>query len=127
MEFSESVLRVHPAIGIARVGNSEEYCISPESLAGLEGAGLEGAGLGGGGGEAGEATVGGLPIRPGTEAETITSGELRDRDGALKRQAARFRIYRYPKGARRNKSSRMVVTVPQRWDAMDGYPSRIGP
>jgi hypothetical protein len=31
------------------------------------------------------------------------------------------------KGARRNKSSRMVVTVPQRWDAMDGYPSRIGP
>jgi hypothetical protein len=36
-------------------------------------------------------------------------------------------IERIRKGARRNKSSRMVVTVPQRWDAMDGYPSRIGP
>lgn len=86
MNDSQSILRIHPAIGIARVGNSEDYCISPESLAGLEG-------------EAGTATVGGLPIRPGTESETITSGELRDRDGALKRQAARFRIYRYPKEA----------------------------
>ena len=43
--------RVHPAIGIARVGNSEEYYIGPETEAGL--------------------TVdGGLPIKPGTESET---------------------------------------------------------
>jgi len=85
MSDSEHVFRVHPAIGIARVGNSEEYCVSPETLAGLGGAG--------------EGPVGGLPIRAGTESETITSSELRDRDGALKRQAARFKIYRYPKEA----------------------------
>ena len=27
--------RIHPAIGIARVGNSEEYVIGPETLAGM--------------------------------------------------------------------------------------------
>lgn len=83
---SESVFRIHPAIGIARVGNSEDYCISPETLAGMP--------------VDGEApTIGGLPIRPGTESETITSRELRDREGALKRQAARFKIYQYPQEA----------------------------
>ena len=80
---SESVFRIHPAIGIARVGNSEDYVISPETLAGMP---VEGQGP----------TTGGLPIRPGTEAEMVTSRELRDREGALKRQAARFRIYQYP-------------------------------
>ncbi|MDN2674253.1 LodA/GoxA family CTQ-dependent oxidase [Janthinobacterium sp. SUN026] len=74
-------LRIHPAIGIARVGNSEEYYLGPESLAGMPLDGQDG--------------TGGLPIRPGTEDTTIASTELRDAGGKLKRQAARFRIYQY--------------------------------
>ncbi|MDN2715009.1 LodA/GoxA family CTQ-dependent oxidase [Janthinobacterium sp. SUN120] len=74
-------LRIHPAIGIARVGNSEEYYLGPESLAGMPLDGQDG--------------TGGLPIRPGTEDTTIASTELRDASGKLKRQAARFRIYQY--------------------------------
>lgn len=86
--MTELVFRVHPAIGIARVGNSNEYYLGPETMAGLPT------------GEPGP-TLGGLPIRPGTESETIKSSELRDRFGALKRQAARFRIYAYSKSAAR--------------------------
>jgi hypothetical protein len=83
MSKPEPVFRIHPAIGIARVGNSEEYYIGPETMAGMP--------------VAGDPTVaGGLPIRPGTEAEMITSRELRDGEGALKRQAARFKIFQYP-------------------------------
>lgn len=88
MMKTESVLRIHPAIGIARVGNSPQYYLGPETMAGLP--------LTDGG-----AAVGGLPIRPGTESETITSSELRDRYGALKRQGARFRIYAYSEEAAR--------------------------
>ena len=83
MPDSNYVFRVHPAIGMARVGNSEEYYLGPETMAGLP---VEGNGR----------TTGGLPIKPGTESETITSGDLRDRNGAFKRQAARFKIYQYP-------------------------------
>lgn len=78
------VFRIHPAIGIARVGNSEEHYLGPETMAGL-------------GPRSG--IVGGLPIRPGTESATIDSSELRDRSGAMKRQAARFEIYRYSAAA----------------------------
>lgn len=39
--------------------------------------------------------TGGLPIKPDTESETITSSDLRDEYGAFKRQAARFKIYQY--------------------------------
>lgn len=74
-------LRIHPAIGIARVGNSEEYYLGPESPAGMPLDGQDG--------------TGGLPIRPGTEDTAIASTELRDASGKLKRQAARFRIYQY--------------------------------
>lgn len=77
-----SSLRIHPAIGVARVGNSEAYYLGPESMAGMP---IQGQQL-----------TGGLPIKPGTESTTITSGDLRDADGKLKRQAARFRIYQYP-------------------------------
>lgn len=75
-------LRIHPAIGIARVGNSEEYYLGPESMAGMQVS-------------ATEKTTGGLPIKPGTERTTILSTDLRDGGGKLKRQAARFRIYQY--------------------------------
>jgi hypothetical protein len=82
MAASDHVFRVHPAIGFARVGNSEEHYLAPETMAGLAAPGSS-------------TTIGGLPIRPGTDSETIDSSELRDRNGALKRQAARFKIFRY--------------------------------
>ncbi|MEK6258945.1 MAG: LodA/GoxA family CTQ-dependent oxidase [Planctomycetota bacterium] len=69
--------RIHPAIGIARVGNSNDFYLGPETMAGT-------------------GRTGGLPIRPGTEETTITSSDVRDSAGAFKRQAARFKIYQYP-------------------------------
>jgi hypothetical protein len=78
--------RIHPAIGIARVGNSEEYVIAPETMAGAPTLDSPDA-------------KGGLPIRVDDEAEsteTIRSSDLRDEHGARKRQAARFRIFAYP-------------------------------
>ncbi|CAA0096805.1 L-lysine 6-oxidase [BD1-7 clade bacterium] len=76
-----TLFRIHPAIGIARVGNSEEYYLGPESMAGSERDGL----------------AGGLPLSVSDTdgTTTIKSSELRDADHALKRQAARFRIYAY--------------------------------
>jgi len=75
--------RIHPAIGFARVGNSEDYVISPETMAGSPVA-------------PGSALTGGLPIRAGTESDPVRSSDLRDANGALKRHAARFRIFAYP-------------------------------
>ena len=34
-ELTDHVFRIHPAIGIARVGNSEEYYLGPETMAGI--------------------------------------------------------------------------------------------
>ena len=81
MTASDHVFRIHPAIGFARVGNSEAYYLAPETIAGLN--------------VSATTTTGGLPIRPGTESDTIDSNDLRDNKGALKRQAARFRIFQY--------------------------------
>ncbi len=75
------VFRVHPTINFARFGTSEEFVLSPETSAGLPQEGTD--------------VTGGLPIRPGTENEPVRSSELRDDDGNLKKQAARFRIYAY--------------------------------
>lgn len=74
--------RIHPAIGIARVGNSDEYYLGPETVAGLKE-------------DAKSTKTGGLPIKPGTESDTITSSDIRDGHGAFKKQAARFKIYQY--------------------------------
>ncbi len=79
--MSTTSLRIHPAIGMARVGNSKEYYLAPETRAGMP--------------QTDTTLTGGLPIKPGTETTTITSDDLRDSDGRLKRQAARFRIYQY--------------------------------
>ena len=87
MADSPSSVRIHPAIGIARVGNSDEHYIAPETMAGIPGPGPS-------------APTGGLPIKSGTESEPITSADLRDRYGALKRQAARFRVFQYPAEAK---------------------------
>lgn len=82
--MTEYTYRIHPAINFARVGNSEEYYIAPETMAGLP---VDGN----------DKVTGGLPIKPNTENETITSQDLRDKKGAFKRQAARFRIFQYTK------------------------------
>ena len=81
--MSDSTFRIHPTIGLARVGNSKEYYIAPETPAGLP---LPDGGK----------TTGGLPIKKDTESQTITSSDIRDGNGAFKRQAARFKIYQYP-------------------------------
>ena len=81
--MSKSILRIHPAIAFARVGNSEDYYLAPETLAGVPVPGSE------------PPVMGGLPIRRGTENTTITDEDLRDASGALKRQAARFKIFAY--------------------------------
>lgn len=80
--MSKTNFRIHPAIGIARVGNSKDYYLSPETVAGLKE-------------NPTDVQTGGLPIKKGTENTTITSADLRDSSGALKRQAARFKIYQY--------------------------------
>jgi hypothetical protein len=75
------VIRIHPAIGFARVGNSSDYYLAPDSSAGLN--------------QPGTAITGGLPIQPGTESTPVSDADLRDAAGALKRQAQRFRLYLY--------------------------------
>lgn len=52
---------IHPAIGIARVGNSRDYLIGPQVI----------------------------------DPDPLPSGSFRDGTGALKRQAAEFRVYGY--------------------------------
>lgn len=73
-------LRIHPAIGIARVGTSTDYYLGPETMAGMP--------------QKETKLTGGLPIKKGTENTTITSEDLRE-NGKLKKQAARFKIYQY--------------------------------
>jgi L-Lysine epsilon oxidase N-terminal/L-lysine epsilon oxidase C-terminal domain len=82
--MSDTVFRVHPAIGIGRVGDSDEFYIEPVTAAGVK----QPNGL-----------MGGLPVKPGTEDTPITADDFRDKQGNVKRQAARFRIYAYPPGA----------------------------
>ena len=75
------VFRIHPSMNFARVGSSPEFYLSPETSAGLPLPGTR--------------TTGGLPIKAGTEDTLISSEDLRDKKGALKRQAARFRLFAY--------------------------------
>ncbi len=83
--MSTPSFRIHPAIGFARVGNSPEFYLEPVTPAALP--------------VPGSSLTGGLPVKPGTEDTPIDSSDLRDASGALKRQAARFRIYAYPEQA----------------------------
>ncbi|HEX5338499.1 MAG TPA: LodA/GoxA family CTQ-dependent oxidase, partial [Gallionella sp.] len=76
-----TTLRIHPAIAIARVGSSDDYYLAPETMAGMP--------------QAGTNITGGLPIKKGTDSTTIDSEDLRDTNGKLKKQAARFKIFQY--------------------------------
>ncbi len=78
---NNSIFRVHPTINFARFGTSEDYILAPETSAGLPQDGTD--------------TTGGLPIRKGSETKPVTSKDLRDEEGNLKKQAARYRIYAY--------------------------------
>jgi hypothetical protein len=62
-----TVYKIHPAIGVARIGTSDDFYIAPE-------------------------TPGGLPTDPGTGLP-VTS--FRDANGNLRKQAARFRVFAY--------------------------------
>jgi hypothetical protein len=75
--------KIHPSIGIARLGNSDDFYIGPETLSGL-------------------------PIACTAEGNTLpnpeTGGEqtvenFRDQQGRIIRQAARFRIMMYLNGS----------------------------
>ncbi len=82
--MSSNVFRVHPAIGIGRVGDSQAFYLAPVTAAGARGA---------------DGLMGGLPVQPGTESTPITAEQFRDADGNVKRQAARFHVYAYPSGS----------------------------
>ncbi len=60
--------KVHPAIGIARVGNSEDHYFAPEH-------------------------IGGLPVNP--DSRPFEPDDFRDKDLRVRRQAVRFEVYRY--------------------------------
>lgn len=76
-----TVFRIHPAMGLSRVGNSTDFYLAPETGAGELAA-------------SGEALWGGLPLDPATGAPLDAHG-FRDAEGRLKRQATRYRIYAY--------------------------------
>ena len=62
-----TTFKIHPAVGIARVGNSQDYYLAP-------------------------VTAGGLPLEK--DGETPVT-QFRDDGGGIRRQAARFQIYVY--------------------------------
>jgi len=72
--MSAAIYEIFPAIGIARVGNAaESFYIGPER-------------------------PGGLPILPSETSDTFGASDFRDSEGRLRRQAARFRIWRSAPG-----------------------------
>jgi hypothetical protein len=75
-----STYRIHPAIGIARLGDSpDEFCISPEKPAGLP--------------IACDYQGNALMSPDGKSEATVT--KFKDVMGRIKRQAARFQVYAY--------------------------------
>jgi hypothetical protein len=84
--------KIHPAIGTARVGNSAEYYLAPE-------------------------TPGGLPLDR-TTGKPIYSGPgvppqniFHDASGALKKQAARFKVYAYDNANPDDSGTRVQVGI----------------
>jgi hypothetical protein len=71
-----TIYKIHPAIGNARVGNSAEYYLAPEAPGALP---LD------------PATGRPIYTGPGVPAQNV----FHDASGALKKQAARFKVYAY--------------------------------
>jgi len=68
--MADGAYEIYPAIGIARVGNAPEaFYIGPE-------------------------TAGGLPLPADGSSAPFGAGDFRDGEGRVKRQAARFRVFR---------------------------------
>ena len=87
-----TIYKIHPAIGTARLGNSAEYYLAPES-------------------------PGALPLDP-TTGKPIYSGPgapgqniFHDASGALKKQAARFKVYAYDGANPADPGARVQVGV----------------
>jgi hypothetical protein len=82
--------KIHPAIGAARVGNSAEYYLAPETPGGLP---LD--------------RTTGKPIYtgPGVPPQNI----FHDASGALKKQAARFKVYAYDSANPADSGTRVQV------------------
>jgi hypothetical protein len=77
---SVPIYRIHPAIGIARLGNSpDEFSISPETPAALPIA----------------CDANGNPLVSADGQTQQTTSTFKDKEGRIKRQAARFQIYVY--------------------------------
>jgi hypothetical protein len=73
-----STYRIHPAIGIARLGDSpDEFCISPEKPAALPI----------------DCDSQGNPLLASDGVSEVTVKKFKDAEGRIKRQAARFQIY----------------------------------
>lgn len=75
------IYKIFPAIGVARVGNSLQFYLAPETAGSLPTPLTI----------AGDGTVQ-LPIQ---EAGSFSRDDFRDSDGKMRRQAVRFRIYHY--------------------------------
>jgi len=75
-----TIYKIHPGIGIARLGNSpEDFCISPEKPAALPI----------------DCDAGGNPLLAPDGLSEVTITKFKDAEGRIKRQAARFQIYVY--------------------------------
>ena len=78
-----SIYKIHPGIGIARLGNSEtEFYIAPEIPAGLPQA----------------CDSAGNPILSDDLTGPILVKNFKDKNGRVKRQAARFQVFVYDDG-----------------------------
>lgn len=75
-------VRIHPGIGVARVGNSRQYYVGPEVM------------------KPNPIAKSGEKDKEGNDIRQYYGYEMRDDTGAIKRQAARFRIYGYDKDGR---------------------------
>jgi hypothetical protein len=87
-----TIYKIHPAIGTARIGNSAEYYLAPEAPGALPLDPNSGKPIYAGGG-------------PGVPAQNI----FHDASGALKKQAARFKVYAYDNANPADLGTRVAV------------------
>lgn len=110
MSESTPCLRIHPAIGFSRVGNSPEFYLAPETAAAMP---IEG-----------KRYTGGIPINAQT-GEPIRSSELRDGDGRLVRTAQRFRIFAYPFNNGSSEAARYPAPAPRELCIGDAFAGSV--